>query len=373
MKLIYLANARIPTEKAHGIQIMQMCKAFADVGAKIELVVPRRINPIKEDPFAYYNVNPTFIITRIPCLDLVFAQFPGGPFFFLLQTASFLFSAKIYLWFKKYDVLYTREPMAIFFFRSLVIELHLFPRRITAFRKNIWRRAKAFIATTRFTKEELIKAGVSAGKILVVPNGVDLKMFSIHRSQKEARQKLGLPENKKLIVYTGSFYLYDWKGIDVALEAAAHFSQDFLLVLVGGSDQEIAKIKRKYRLERVLLIGHKHQKEIPDYLMAADVLIVPNKSGNTESERYTAPLKLFEYMASGTPIIASDLPSIREIVNEKSAILVQPNDSIALAKGIHIALTDTVLADSIAAAAKKDVQSHTWDKRAEDILKFIER
>ncbi|MCH7883412.1 hypothetical protein IIA95_03290, partial [Patescibacteria group bacterium] len=70
MKLIYIANARIPTEKAHGIQIMKTCEAFADNGAEIELVVPWRFNPIKNDPFEYYDVKRVFKIVKIPSLDL---------------------------------------------------------------------------------------------------------------------------------------------------------------------------------------------------------------------------------------------------------------------------------------------------------------
>ena len=64
MKIYYIANARMPTEKAHGIQIIYMCKAFADAGMDVELVIPRRLNPIKDDPFDYYGVKRNFRIIR---------------------------------------------------------------------------------------------------------------------------------------------------------------------------------------------------------------------------------------------------------------------------------------------------------------------
>ena len=112
MKLIYIDNARIPTEKAHGIHIMKMCEAFgkAKINGElvcVELVVPKRLNGIKKDPFAYYEVEKVFKITKIPCVDLTFIWL--NMFTFWLQEISFLVATKVYLVFKKFDFLYTRE------------------------------------------------------------------------------------------------------------------------------------------------------------------------------------------------------------------------------------------------------------------------
>ena len=83
-KLLYIANIRLPTEKAHGIQIMKMCEAFAHEGVNVELVVPRRFNVIKEDPFAYYGVGKNFTTTRIPSFDLI----AFGKIGFFVQVCS---------------------------------------------------------------------------------------------------------------------------------------------------------------------------------------------------------------------------------------------------------------------------------------------
>src|SRR3989338_7774332 len=97
MKIIYLANARIPTEKAHGLQIMKMCEAFSllkteNRKSKIEvgLIAPRRFNKIKQSPFKYYDVQPIFKITKLPCLDLTFFGFGRAGFF--IQIFTFLIS-----------------------------------------------------------------------------------------------------------------------------------------------------------------------------------------------------------------------------------------------------------------------------------------
>jgi glycosyltransferase involved in cell wall biosynthesis len=380
MKLIYIVNARIPTEKAHGIQIMKMCEAFVDAnntnqGANIankidvELVVPQRRNNIIKDPFEYYGIEKKFKITKLPCLDLIPLNL--GKFGYLFQAASFLIFAKFYLFFKKYNILYTREPLVGLFFKNYVLELHNLPRKITGVHKKIWHKAKLLVVLTSYLKEDLIAAGIDGEKIFVAPDGVDLEKFDIDISKEEARKKLDLPLDKKIILYAGSFYLYGWKGIDVLLEAAKELGNECLVVLIGGNEKEIKNIKNRQSLENVLLLERRPHYEMPFYLKTADVLVLPNKRGDETSERYTSPLKLFEYMASGTPIVASDLPSVREALNENNAILVKPGDCKDLLRGIETALHDANFTHKISEVAFKNIQNGTWKNRAKNIFNFI--
>jgi hypothetical protein len=71
MKIVYVANARLPTERAHGLQIMQMCDAFARAGHEVALVVPDRQNPITATPWEYYGLEPCFMIVRVPIFDFI--------------------------------------------------------------------------------------------------------------------------------------------------------------------------------------------------------------------------------------------------------------------------------------------------------------
>ena len=86
---------------------------------------------------------------------------------------------------------------------------------------------------------------------------------------------------------------------------------------------------------------------------------------------YMSPLKLFEYMVSKRPIVASDLPSVREILNEENAVLVEPGNPNALANGIEKVLSDEELANKIAEKAYEDVQQYSWERRTRRILEFI--
>ncbi len=369
MKFFYIANIRMPTEKAHGLQIMKMCESFARQGAEVELVVPWRFNPIKEDPFEYYGVEKNFKIKKIIALDSV----KFGKIGFLIQSFSFAKSAFWYALFRKADAVYSRDELPLFFLsffkKNLFWESH--NGRFNFIIKRVLIKCKGIVSISGGLKDFYKTKGIDANKILVARDGVDLEEFNIDISREKARQKLNLPLDKKIILYTGSFYLYDWKGIDVLLEASKHFSDKHLFLFVGGSGDEIKKIKDKYKSANILLLDHKPHRDIPYYLKAADVLILPNKKGDEISEKYTSPLKLFEYMAAEKPIVASNLSSIREILSKENAVLVEPNNSHSLAAGIVKAMENPDFSDKMLKQAYKDVQNYTWQKRAQKIMEIL--
>jgi glycosyltransferase involved in cell wall biosynthesis len=370
MKIIYLANVRLPTEKAHGLQIMKMCQAFAILGHEVELVVPRRLNNLPQDPFAYYGLPGNFKIVKLPCLDLILWDKILGNLSFWLASASFFISCKIFLLFRKYDIVYTREEQFISFLKLSFLELHSLPEKIRFYHRFFWRRFKRIVVLTSFIKTALIDSGIAAAKISVAPDGVDLAEFDLDVSQGEARQKLNLPSDKKLAVYTG--HLYDWKGAQTIADAAKYLPADAQVVFVGGTAEDVEKFKEKNNnIENIIIAGHQPHSQIPLYLKAADVLVLPNSGKEKISQFYTSPLKMFEYMASGVPIVASDLPALREILNENNSVLVEPDNPGALAEGIKMILADNQQAQKISHQSLAEAQNYSWLKRAERIINFI--
>ena len=105
--------------------------------------------------------------------------------------------------------------------------------------------------------------------------------------------------------------------------------------------------------------------QVPALLRRATILALPNPA-SAISTHFTSPLKLFEYMAAGRAIVASDLPAIREVLrHEVNALLVTPGDSTAFAQGIERLLADGELAARLARNALNDVDDYTWSRRAE--------
>ncbi|MFA6254125.1 MAG: glycosyltransferase family 4 protein [Candidatus Paceibacterota bacterium] len=369
-KLIYLANIRLPTEKAHGLQIMKMCEAFAKGGFTVELWIPWRFNRLKEDPFAFYGLaDASFVIRRNFCLDLNSLGFLGLSGY-LVQTFSFLLAVKIKNLFNQTNIFYSREAWASLFFNHCVLEVHDLPKKVKSNNLWLWRRAGKIIVLTAGLKAELARLGLVEQKILVAPDGVDLEEITTREDGVACRRLLGLPPKIPIVMYVGSFGLYDWKGIDVLLESVKFLSPEIVFVLVGGSAIEIARLKEKYSASNIVFKERVNHKLVPFYLKSADVLVLPNKSGNITSERYTSPLKLFEYLASGVPVVASDLPSIREVLNEGNSILVKPNNASDLAQGISRLLGDPDLSQGLSRSGLETAKLNTWTKRALNIINF---
>jgi glycosyltransferase involved in cell wall biosynthesis len=142
--------------------------------------------------------------------------------------------------------------------------------------------------------------------------------------------------------------------------------------LCGGTEKDIEKFKQEYGFnENVMIVGKKDHNEIPIYLKAADILVLPNNKGEMISMYYTSPLKLFEYMASKRPIIASKLPSLQEILDEKLCYFFEPGDPKDLAKMIYYIKNNYGETEKKCLNAYEKVKNHTWQKRAFDIIQSI--
>lgn len=371
MKLIYIVNARIPTEKAHGLQIMKMCEAFVINGAEVELVVPRRLNVEKGDPFDFYGIKHRFKITRLFTLDVV--RF--GPLGFLLQSFTFSCSAFFYALFRSAGkVIFSRDIFPTLWLawlgKKTVYEMHDFPQSGLLLSRILCRGVEKVVTTSRWSRDLSLKEfSLRPEKILCYPNGVDVSDFDIDLTKEEARKRVGLENFQKIVMYSG--HLYEWKGVGVLAESVEYLPSDVSIVFVGGTVSDTADFKKKYASGRILVIGHRPYTEIPVYLKAADVLVVPNIPSTPHSTYSTSPIKLFEYLVSQRPIVASDLPSLRELLSESSACLVPAGNPRFLAEGVARVLGNLDLAANISRQAYTDVQKWSWTKRASAILDFI--
>lgn len=404
MKLLYLANLRLPTEKAYGIQIAKMCEAFAAYATinsqppttsyqkiEVELVVPYRISKISDDFFEYYGVERNFKFKKIWTLDFYLPGKLDRISFYIKNLISALVLT-VYALRQELDVIYSRDELVIFllcfFKKNIVFEAHRFSRYKTFFYWCFKSRNIKIIVITQALKKEFTKIGFSDDSILVAPDGVDIEKFDLSISKEGARERAGLPLDKKIVMYTG--HLFQWKGADVLLEVARSYqlsvpikdrgystgvgtiSYQPMFVFVGGTDYDLEKFRKKAKgLNNVLILGHKSHKDIPVYLKAADVLVLPNSAKEEISRYHTSPLKLFEYMASGRPIVASALPSIAEILNDRNSILVKSDDVNDLTEGVKKALNNNLLSEELAKKAKDDVKKYNWGNRVLNILSFI--
>jgi len=381
MELLYIANARIPTEKAHGVAIMKACQAFARARHSVRLVVARRVNALPQDAHALYGIPEQFPIVRIPTLDLYAYETVLGRACFVVQ--AFTFYKLLFLWVlfqSRSQVIYTRDAPVILL-RLLgyrvFFECHSVPRR-TPFFFALARRASGIVVISQGIRKILTSAGIDEKKIIVEPSGVDLSIFDTSLSLAEARQTLGLPQEKFILVYTGSFTTFgEDKGLTDSIRAFALLRDPNVLFLaVGGSEQDRTRYEALARelgvTDAVRLLGPVPQKELATCQKAADALLMPFPD-IPHYRNHISPVKMFEYMASKRPIIATDLPTIREVLYESTAIIVPPGNPEALAAAVRKLRENSTGGKACALRAYENVRRYTWDVRMQRVAAFIQR
>lgn len=379
MKLLYLASQRLPTEKPYGRQIAKMCSNFAN-SVDLELVYPTRSNTIKDNFFDYYGLKRNFKVSKVWAPDFYLPRWLDVLAFGFKNLISALILARAVL-IRNPDLVYSRDELPLyilsFFRKNLVFEPHKIQNHRAFLYRRLNKKNVKAVAITQAIKDDLIKLGFGSENVLVAPDGVDEQVINREEANpsdpKSARTILKLPLEPKLVVYTGS--LYQWKGV-YTLADTAKLIPDALFVIVGGDQQgDEAEFKRyltTHDVGNVKVTGYMQSEEtVRNYLAAADVLVLSNTAQDKVSQKYTSPLKLFAYMAARRPIVASDLPSLREVLNESNSILVLPDNSTALAEGIKKLLNDSVLSEQISETAFRDVKRYTWEKRTQNILSFI--
>lgn len=378
MKIMYIANARIPTEKAHGLHIVKMCEAFAMQGVEVTLILPKRKNVIEKNIFSYYGIKKNFSVRFIPVINTTDKGFVG----YWLSQISFSIRL-LFVGLKDFGgVILTRDEWSGWLLAKrgckVFYDMHGFPVKWRFFWKPAMRNMAGIVCTNQWKADQCVKVfGIARDKIILARNGFDDMVFSSELSEDDARAKVGLPAGRQIAMYTG--HLYDWKGVGTIV-SAAKLLPEVLFVLVGGGDSEFDVFKiGRHLSDNILMIGHCPHQEMRFYLRAANVLLLPN-SANSSNPRFlgysvydTSPIKLFEYMASGRPIVASDLPSIREVLCERNAVLVDPDSADLLADGIMRILKNDGLRVELAVQARVEAQAFTWRKRADKIIEFIKK
>lgn len=389
MHILYLADIRFPLERANGIQTMETCHGLASRGHQVTMMVRRDTAAPARDPFVFYDLRP------LPQLRIERISVPGRS---TVRRLAYL-SAAVCRSFgpARADIVFTRDlgcaavlsRVARRLRPRLVYESHGFApsvgmamsdlltggrsagerkrRRLLARERRVWQHADGYVTITAGLATELAARFRSRAMLAVVPDGVRLKPDRVFAQR--------IPSRPPVVAYAG--HLYPWKGVDVLLQALSQLP-DVDGLIVGGHPGE-PDLERTKALAgtlgisgRVTFAGLVRPGNVPALIATADVLVLPN-TATSISTAYTSPLKLFEYMAAGKPIVASGLPSIREVLRDgESAVLVEPGNADALAAGIRHVLDDKALAERVAHTAFELAASYGWDRRAERLEALFE-
>jgi glycosyltransferase involved in cell wall biosynthesis len=212
-------------------------------------------------------------------------------------------------------------------------------------------------------KQEIIDIGIDASHIAVIPNGIELELFNPIKKI-DARKTLGISSNDPVGIYVGR--LNPEKGADILIKALSHVRTSPFTLLVVGSGPEEGRLKtlaaRLNVLQKVFFVGEKNYAEIPLWISAADVLILPSRNEGH-------PNAVIESMACGVPVVASRVGGVPEIINSPSlGLLVDPENPLDLARAIDESLAKQWDKQLIITAAKR-----SWDTVAKDILEELSK
>lgn len=377
MNICYAVDSIIPSRTANSVHVMKMCQAYASHGHDVTLVVPDRKREAEagvEDVYAFYGVKRNFRVCKVPLPRWRSGRVYFGlllPFVVRLHRPSFVHSRNLGAAWGTTNIF--RIPT--------VFELHQPPfnsrRGQALFDKTVASsHLVCLVSITRALAEHVRPFLRKQVNWLIAPDGVEESWLETDLDQAEARAALGLStEMRRIAVYTGG--LYDGRGIELIIETARHLG-DHLFLVVGGRPDDIARYRGLAAgLPNVRFAGFVPPARVRQYLLAADVLLMPHANtvmscGESDIAKFTSPMKMFEYMAAGRPILASTLPVLREVLEDGRNALLRPYDEPAeWVRALRDLQCDEGLATGLRRNAREDVRQYTWERRAERVLAAI--
>jgi glycosyltransferase involved in cell wall biosynthesis len=379
MKIAIVAPTYIPARRANTVQVMKMTQAFARLGHEVRLAVPGHPPAPWEQLAHHYGLQTRFVIDWLPVAPVL---------------RRFDYGWRAYRWARRWgaELLYTRLPQSAALGSQLglatVFECHDMPVGAgrTLFRLfTHGRGARQLVVISHALAEDLAREmGVPANPAFtrVAPDGVDIERYANPSDTQNARRTLQeqmglkLPQNGFIAGYTG--HLYPGRGTELILEIAGRLPEVSFLI-AGGEPVDVGRWKAEAErrgLENVALTGFVPNADIPVYQAACDVLLMPYQlhvaaSSGGDIARYLSPMKLFEYMACGRPILSSDLPVLREVLSDSNAVLLPAEDPEAWTAVLKQLRDNPQAAAELGQRARQESGQYTWEGRAARVLEGL--
>lgn len=393
MKVAVIAPTSIPSRSANTLQVMKMSQAIAGLGHEVRLAIPVEGGELENENYGWdYLANHYGLSTQF--------QMEWMPANTRLRKYDYAWHAVRWARTWEAGIIYTRLPQAaaIASQRGLntILEIHDFPQGNTGpllFRTFLKGNGamRLIVITSPLAADLRDKFGsaIAPPFVLMQPDGVDLERYTGLPEPAESRRRLvagnggiGRKLGNKFQIdrftagYTG--HLYPGRGISILLEMAKQLPQVNFLI-VGGEPRDVARINEaagENNLENTFLTGFIPNAELPTYQSACEVLLMPyqdrvSASSGGNIAKYLSPMKLFEYMACGRAIIASDLPVFKDVLSAENAILLPPDEASSWIAALQNLIENPTKRNDLADRAKQTAGEYTWEQRASKILPNI--
>jgi glycosyltransferase involved in cell wall biosynthesis len=363
MRIAVCSGFEADSIKANALNVIKMAEGFASLGHEV-LLIGRRDRRRRET--AQSLLQRFGITARI---QVRFAPWTAG------NHERFAFHALARLLPFRPDFVYARSYVLPWTTCSLgiptVAESHAFvgassPQFHRLIRAGRKRALKCLVTIAPVLADYYTSLGVPKEKLLILPDAVDVDRFT----RPSVLPPSPYPEaGRPNALYAG--HLYDYKGIPVIIEAAK-LSPEVMFHCLGGLPEDVQRQRNAATalgVTNIIFHGHVQHTEVPRWLWHADVLLLPPSSDHP-SARWTSPMKLGEYMAAGVPVVASDIPALRNWVNESEVIYARPDNAESLAQGIRFALSEGESVKSRVIKAATLSMQWSFAGRAERIIRY---
>lgn len=382
MKLLYLHHLSPQNNQANIIQVLQMCYAFQKLGVDTTLALPAAKNCSTEGILTIIEKKLgkklNFNILTYPQITF---RGRGAP------ISAYWCARNLIKNLKDFDFCFTRSlylnKLALGYGHKVIFESHstlLYALKLInqIYIKRLLKDSKQynqvlFIAISHALAEFWHKLDVPNEKILTLHDAVCSEDFASVETWEEARKKLKIKSNRKIVLYSGS--LYKDRGIEQLLELAQSFPESDFMVLGGPEKQQIhyQELSRKMCLENIFFLGHVPHQQVKRYLSAADVLLMLF-TWKVPTINICSPLKVFEYMAAERIIVGQNFPTIKEVlIDGENALLADPDSLGELKTKLGKALSMNY-PNKLSTNARLDVmREYTWKKRALAILNKLDK
>jgi len=234
----------------------------------------------------------------------------------------------------------------------------------------VFRRARLIVAVSSVLRDAVVAGGVPADRVITLPNAADPERFRPEISGAAVRARHGL-DGARVVGFTGAFF--PWHGVGFLLDAMAELMREMpetALLLVGDGPERGAleeRVRREGLDRRVRFAGWIGHEDLPAHLAAFDIAVMP------DSNEYGSPMKIYEYMAMGKPVVAPRLGPLEDgVIDGSTGILFARRDLAALRAALRSLLADEPRRAAMGVRARAHVlANHTWDRNAARVLERI--
>jgi glycosyltransferase involved in cell wall biosynthesis len=237
--------------------------------------------------------------------------------------------------------------------------------------RTAWRGATFALPVTEVLADIVKQAGVDPDRLVVVPNGIDLAKFRNAPAPEEAKARLSL-EGRFVLGFTG--FMREWHRLDRVLDYMAGSSDRSLHLLIVGDGparpQLEAHAERLGLRDRMTILGIVARQQVAACMAAFDIALQPAVVA------YASPLKLFEYLAMGLPIVAPETSNIREVLRDAhNGVLFDPSSDGSFAAALQRVCSDRALRERLSQAARRTIEEQglTWNRNAQRVTELMER